>query len=806
MMTRSPDTDRQERQPRAAMATATIVAMSVTIGIFIFELTSSLYDLQAEMPRFGVSVTLELSATQRGIIGLDHALDMIRHTGPRPATLDQLRRASDILFVRLKGFDGDHTINRIGNFPKLRTEADGIIDRIDRVFEEGTFDDMEGFDRLAADVDRLMVRFDSLYHRFANHTDLEVHEHQIKLSRMHQLVIWVIVLLLGVAAMAGFLISHRERVIERQRRAERLLAREQMRLEEAVESLNDGFVLFDKDDRLAICNQRYRDLYPRSAHLMKPGITFRDLIRLGIEAGEYSDAVDDPEGFLEMRMEAHGHADGRVVEQKLADGRTIRISERRTADGGIVGIRSDISEIRQREEALAVSEKRYRFLASYDTLTGLGNRAFFSDTVECMLETLPPDDGRTIVLLLDIDGFKEINDAFGHKTGDETLKIIANRLLSTMPDGGLAARVGADQFAVAVSSFGEVDALRRVADAVMKVFEDDVVIGDQRLVVSVTMGIAACPDHAEHADELLSRADLALYRAKQVSRGSWMIYDPEIGLQRALRRDLEVSIRRALHENEFDLALQPKLSLGDGEVCGVEALLRWFDPYRQQYVNPGEFIPVAESSNLILEIDRHVIREGCTRAMAFRDRYGCDLAIAVNLSGAHFRRAQLVGLVEDALAASGLPSHLLEIELTEGVLVHDRRLSESIIQRLHDIGVRIALDDFGTGYSSLAYLRDLPLDRLKIDRSFVMKIENSPRDQSIVRTFVNLGHELGMKVIAEGVETIRQMRYLHDIGCDDVQGYYIARPLIGEDFDNWMKNRSWLPMLEEMNAARQSPS
>ena len=781
---------------------AAIALMALMVGYFTFELARSLSGLQEDLPRFGLSVTMEMNTVKTDTAELTRALDFLYRSGPERAAIERLVEAGENFRARLHADRSAWLAERVPGYPQWRAEASGLSDLVEEFIVAGNFSDSSRVWGLAESAGWLMVRSESIYRSFGDIFDSELLAQQKQIGYVRDLLVSVIALLVTVAAAAAFVIFHRERVLERQQQAEQLLAEERTRLIEAIESLNDGFVLFDRDDRLALCNQQYRNLYPRSAAFMQPGISFRELIERGIEAGEYDGGADDPKAYLEERVASHARADGRVLEQKLVDGRVIRVSERRTADGGIVGTRSDISEIRQREEALATSERRYRFLASYDMLTGLGNRAFFNDTVECMLETSPGEDFRTIILLIDLDGFKEINDAFGHKTGDEVLKVVANRLLSSLPDGGMAARIGADQFAVAVSSFGDVDIFRRLAEVVMRIFADTIVINDQHLSVRATIGIAAHPDHADTADDLLSRADLALYRAKQVGRGSWMIYDPEIARLRARRRDLELSIKRALRDREFDLALQPKLSLEDGEVHGVEALLRWYDPVKGEHVSPGEFIPVAESSHLIIDIDRHVIREGCRKAMAFHREHGIDLAIAVNLSGAHFHRSQLVGLVEDALESSGLPPHLLEVELTEGVLVRDRRSSEAIIGRLHDLGVRISLDDFGTGYSSLAYLRDLPLDRLKIDRSFVMKIEKSARDRSIVRTFVNLSRELGMKVIGEGVETVEQIRYLRDIGCDEIQGYFISRPLQGDDFGTWMKNRSWLPLLERMNEDR----
>ena len=786
------------RPHRSRIIAGVIGVLLLIVGISVHDVTRTLAQIEDDLPRFGFFTALETSATRRDAMRLYRSLELALLTNPPELVRERVSEASDLLYIRLHGLEDSWLTRHIADYDGWRQKMSESLLRVDDLLANDALTDLTHVEPLMHDLWQAIIEIDRIYYTFGDETNQALESHQSRLNDLRQLIPALLGLLTTISLATALLLVNRERALDRQNAAETMVNHERSRLEDAIDSLNDGFVLFDADDRLVLCNDHYRSLYPHSSPFMQPGISFEELIRAGVERGEYIEAVNNPEAFIEARMAAHRAADGRTIEQDLDDGRSIRVSELRTRDGGIVGIRSDITELKRRERALAESEKRYRFLASYDALTGLGNRSFFNDTLDCMLDTAMPGECRTSVLILDLDGFKEINDAFGHKTGDEVLKVVAGRILSILPDGGMAARVGADQFAVVVSSFGETETPRRLAENLLGMLEDEVLLGDQRLLIKANVGVASHPDHAETADDLFARADLALTRAKQVQRGSWMSYDSEFARLRSMRRNIEKSIERALREGEFDLAMQPKLALAEGRVEGLEALLRWHDPVRNVNVNPDEFIPIAESSALILDIDRHVVREGCRRAVALEKQHGLELSIAINLSGAHFRRAQLVDLVAEALDTTGLAPGLLEIEMTEGVLVQDRKLSEAIIQRLHDLGVKIALDDFGTGYSSLAYLRDLPIDRLKIDRSFIIGLENDRRNHSIVKTFVELGHELGLSVIAEGVETIKQMRILEALGCDNVQGYLISRPLMTNALRRWLEERRWIEVIKDL--------
>ncbi|MCB2053189.1 MAG: EAL domain-containing protein [Geminicoccaceae bacterium] len=591
--------------------------------------------------------------------------------------------------------------------------------------------------------------------------------------------------------------KRRENALDRARAAHR-------RLETALEASTDAIALFDADERLVTCNARYRALYASSADILRPGIRFEDLLRHGVAQGGHDPDDRPAEAIAAEVLAAFRRADGREIERRLADGRLVCCSETRLEDGGLIGVYRDVGELRARERALLASQRRYERLARRDPLTGLGNRACFLETLNGLLAEAdraagPGGERHTIVLLADIDRFKEINETFGHQVGDLVLQAAAERLVSIVPDGGSVARVGTDEFALLVPLIAEKgagsDAAKEKASAlaeqVLASFRHQIVLDRQRLIVRVTLGLAIHPDHATTGSDLLRLADLALCRAKQIDRGGHVICDPAILAMRARRRTVERSLRRALAGGELDLAVQPKLSLARQRIVGVEMLLRWYDPVARENMPPGEFIPVAESSAMILDIDRWVLAEGCRRAVVWKTEHDLDLQVSINLSGAHFRRPELPDLVARTLDETGLEPRLLEIEMTEGVLVQDRKMSEYIIRQLHDLGVCIALDDFGTGYSSLAYLRDLPLDRLKIDRSFVMDLETNPRNRAIVKTFIGLGHELGMTIVAEGVETDGQLRLLEALGCDDVQGYLLTRPMPQAALLPWLEAGRW---------------
>ena len=435
--------------------------------------------------------------------------------------------------------------------------------------------------------------------------------------------------------------------------------------------------------------------------------------------------------------------------------------------GGIVLNTRDVSEAKALENQLAHE-------AYHDSLTGLASRVRFQERLTQALRDCRSGDDLA-VLLLDLDAFKEINDSLGHAAGDQLLQRVAQRLRSSVRDTDTVARFGGDEFAVLVESIiARADAetaARRIVAAMAEPF----VLDDRELRAGVSVGIASAAD-AHDADQLLRNADLAMYQAKEAGGDGFVVYHPRMHDALIERLQLEADLRLALDRDELVLHYQPTVDLATGEITGFEALVRWDHPLRG-LVPPLDFIGVAESTGLIVPLGRWVLAEACRQAVAWGAGSGRRLRMSVNVSVRQFERSDLVEMVSEVLASTGMPPDRLCLEMTESVLLTDTEENLAQLLRLKELGVTLAMDDFGTGYSSLAYLRRLPMDILKIDRSFVGRLAGDRQDVALVRMIVRLGQSLGVATVAEGIEDAAQLAALREMGCDCGQGYYLSRPL-----------------------------
>jgi diguanylate cyclase (GGDEF)-like protein len=437
--------------------------------------------------------------------------------------------------------------------------------------------------------------------------------------------------------------------------------------------------------------------------------------------------------------------------------------------GGVVVHITDITDRKRAEEALAHQ-------AFHDALTELANRALFADRVEQALLRGARGAGRPAIVLIDLDGFKAVNDTLGHPAGDALLREVAVRLRSAVRADDTVARLGGDEFAVLVEQSGDgTDEALATAERVLAVLATPVVLDGQIVTVSGSVGIAV-GDAGATRDSLIGDADIAMYAAKVSGRGRSVVFDPAMRATAVAARELQQELQGALGSGQFRLVYQPVVDLADESVTGFEALLRWDSPTLGA-VPPDRFVPVAEASGLIEEIGAWVLREACATAAAWRAEHDPDLAMAVNVSAVQLTSPHLVAHIVEALTASGLPPGALVLEVTETALVSDPARASECLAALRDLGVRLALDDFGTGYSSLAHLRQFTVDVLKIDRSFVATIGEDGVLPPIVRGMIDLGRTLGLEIVAEGVETEAQRRLLVDGHCDLAQGYLFARPL-----------------------------
>jgi diguanylate cyclase (GGDEF)-like protein len=431
----------------------------------------------------------------------------------------------------------------------------------------------------------------------------------------------------------------------------------------------------------------------------------------------------------------------------------------------------------------------------HDPLTGLPNRALFRDRLDHALARADRQIELVGVLMLDIDNFKVVNDSLGHAQGDQLLLALAERLRSCLRPGDTAARLGGDEFTVLVEDISDLDEVTAVAERIAEALNHPVQLDDRQVVTSASIGIAVSGAQNKPAEALLRDADLAMYRAKTNGKARWELFDDTLEVQAMERLEVETDLRRALEREEFRVYYQPIVSLADGRIVELEALVRWQHPERG-LVPPGTFIPVAEETGLIVPLGLWVLEQACRQVRRWQDASpagNTPLVMSVNLSARQFQQPTLLADIERAVRESGLDPRTLKLEITESVLMRDVDGTLTTLRALKALGIQLAIDDFGTGYSSLTYLKRFRLDTLKIDRSFVDGLGRDAQDTAIVRSVVALAKTLNLSVTAEGVETAEQQMHLRQLGCDLAQGYLFARPSPPELLDAVLMNQSALP-------------
>jgi diguanylate cyclase (GGDEF)-like protein len=464
---------------------------------------------------------------------------------------------------------------------------------------------------------------------------------------------------------------------------------------------------------------------------------------------------------------------------RTADGRKVWISERvnaeKNTEGKVVllrGLMLDISERKRQEDQLS-------YLATYDHLTGLPNRNLFASHLKIALAEAGRNGKKLAVMFLDLDGFKDVNDSLGHEAGDQLLRIIGKRLVDDVLRGAdFIARFGGDEFCIVLEHKHGDFCPEEVAERCLDELGKPTLIGASNIYPRVSIGIAIFPDDGDKPESLLQCADNAMYSAKSTGKHRYAFYSAEMTSKAESRLSLENDLRDAVARGAFILQYQPQISLASGKMVSVEALIRWPDPTRG-FVPPDEFIPVAEKIGLIAAIGEWVLKTACRQFMAWRQA-GVSLEhIAVNISGSHFRNQTLPASIALEIQETGIQPAQLQIEITEGVLQTGAETLQCFT-KLKALGVKIAIDDFGTGYSCLSSLTHLPLDCLKIDKSFINDVLRSANDAAIVATILAMSRVLKFAVVAEGVETLEQLQFLHGSGCDILQGYYFSRPVNAE--------------------------
>jgi diguanylate cyclase (GGDEF)-like protein len=445
-------------------------------------------------------------------------------------------------------------------------------------------------------------------------------------------------------------------------------------------------------------------------------------------------------------------------------------------------------KVTQRTKELEIASAQAYKLAQHDILTGLPNRALLNHRLKQIVAQAARDGHQIACLFLDFDHFKRINDTLGHDAGDQLLQAVAQRLTNAVRESDTVARLGGDEFVVilpgldpAKATFEIMAVLTRVRESFLAAFR----LGEQTPTLTCSIGVSVYPVDADDPGGLIKQADMAMYAAKDAGRNAYRFFTADMNARVQARLQLETDMRRGLMDDEFFLVYQPQIEMASGRACGVEALLRWRDPDRG-VIAPSEFIPIAEESGMIQALGARVLRDACRQVMTWH-RHHMLLRLSVNLSVQQLQHDSWLSIVDDVLKSTGLPARYLDLEITESVIITHPEKAVATLIKLKQMGVSMTVDDFGTGYSSLSYLARLPIQAVKIDRRFVHGLEKNRSDEAIAQAIIAMSHSLGLRVIAEGVETAAQFEFLKAHGCEEAQGYLISRPLEEVDLRGWWK-------------------
>ena len=564
--------------------------------------------------------------------------------------------------------------------------------------------------------------------------------------------------------------------ITEQKNIERELRQQSEVFQTLVDNIPGGVTLFGADQRLLVFNKEYARLLNFPSELFEDSPTLERFFRYNAARGEYG--AGDAEAQVQQLLSRASQHQPHHFKRTRPDGTILEVRGLPLADGSFVTIYTDVTE--QHHAAQAIER-----LAHRDTLTGLSNRY----TLEARLDQLVADarrhERRLAVMFLDMDNFKAVNDTLGHGIGDQFLCEIAQRLSATVRDNDIVARIGGDEFVVVLAELVDPQDATSVADKIIASLSHPIALGGQALRPSVSIGICFYPQDGQDRGALMQSADIAMYHAKNAGKGVYHFFDAAMMAEATKRQALERDLREAVIQQQFVLHYQPQLDASGLCATGVEALIRWQKP-SGELVFPNDFITLAEELGLIDEMGDWALRTACHTLADWHQRGLPNVTMAVNLSAIQLRNARLPERIALALQESGLPPKALTLEITESVAMQDPQASIARLGAIRALGVRLAIDDFGTGYSSLAYLKRLPLDYLKLDRAFVQDLETDSNDAAICAATIGLAHNLGLAVVAEGVETPGQHRYLANLGCDRFQGFLFSRAIPEADAFDWL--------------------
>ena len=565
-----------------------------------------------------------------------------------------------------------------------------------------------------------------------------------------------------------------KRQIETQR-AQRELRDSEARYRLIVETAEEGILILDPNNDVVFANAKISSMLGYSLDEMRGRSVF-DFMDEGVRVQARQNFMRRRQGIREQLDFCFKRMNGGELWAIVAANPIFEGDERYL---GMLAMVTDITERKRAEDHLA-------YLAHHDSLTGLPNRTLFNDRLQQALLDAERRERLVAILFMDLDRFKNINDTLGHEAGDALLCVVASRLKECIRSGDTIARLGGDEFVIVLSGVAHIDDAARIAQKILDTFNQPFTIAGHELFLTASIGITLYPFDDKGVEGLVKNADVAMYRAKQQGRNTYQFYAAEMTAKSHENLALENALRVAIERDELVLHYQPMIDLANGEVSGVEALLRWHHP-EQGLVMPDKFIPIAEESGLIVSIGEWALRTACVQAKIWQDRGYIPLRMAVNLSARQFYQRNLAEVISLALNDSGLDPHWLELELTESLLMQNAELTYATLNKLSAMGVRLSIDDFGTGYSSLSYLKRFSLDTLKISYSFVRDVPGDPDDVAIISAIIAMAHTLEMRVIAEGVETEVQRKFLETQGCDAFQGHVYGPAVPSDEFTRYLQ-------------------
>ncbi len=580
------------------------------------------------------------------------------------------------------------------------------------------------------------------------------------------------------------------RDVSERKRAEDALRASETRYRTLFERNLAGVYRTTLDGRILDCNESFARMF---------GYGTREEL-LGQPAWDFYRSSEDREAAIGRLRERHSLSNHESC-QRRKDGTLVWVLENGSVIEGIDGkpemIEGTVIDITERKRA----EEQVKHLAFHDALTGLPNRLLFQDRLRMAVLNAQRSEDHLATLFLDLDRFKVINDSLGHSIGDELLRGVAERLGSCVREGDTVARLGGDEFTVLVPGMAGDEDAAKIARKILGVLRLPFVIDGRELFLTTSIGVAIYPADGETAETLVRNADTAMYRAKEQGRDNFQLYTPAMNSRALERLSLESRLRQAIHNQELVLQYQPLVDLETNQIRGAEALIRWEHP-EMGLLAPGEFIPLAEISGLIVPIGEWVLHAACAQVRAWQHLGHPRLSVAVNLSARQFQQADLVSQVRAALEAADLAPEFLDLEITESNAMQNADVSISTLWDLKNLGVQLSMDDFGTGYSSLNYLKRFPIDRLKIDQSFVRDVTTDPDDAAIASAIIAMAHSLELTVVAEGVETEPQLAFLRGQNCDEMQGYLVSRPVAPERFLELLRENRKAEPRKRKRAAR----